>query len=140
MPPISRTAAVLAAVLLPAAAIAQPVGFPSMTPKGSIVGPEKFPEQGGPALYKAVCQGCHQPDAMGAAGAGKYPALAKNPKLGAAGYPVIMVLNGHGAMPSFRTMLDDRQIADVVTYVRTNFGNSYAAPVTPAQVKAARGG
>ena len=37
-----------------------------------------FPQQGGEAIYKGVCQGCHMPDAKGAVGAGMYPALAKN--------------------------------------------------------------
>jgi mono/diheme cytochrome c family protein len=134
MHPMFKTAAALAAVaLLPVAAGAQ-----SMPPKGKITGPSKAPEQGGPAIYKAICQGCHMPDAMGATGAGTYPALARNPKLGQAAYPIVMVLNGHGAMPTFKEMLDDQQIADVVTYVRTSFGNSYPAPVTLAQVQALR--
>ena len=36
-----------------------------------------FPFDGGEAIYKGVCQGCHMPDAKGAVGAGAYPALAK---------------------------------------------------------------
>jgi len=136
MNPLSTAAATLAALaLLPAAAGAQ-----DPTPKGKIVGQSKFPEQGGAAIYKAICQGCHMPDAMGATGAATYPALAKNPKLGAAGYPILMVLRGKGAMPTFEAALDDQQIADVVAYIRTSFGNAYPATVTPAQVKALRGG
>ena len=136
MTPMSKAAAVLAALaVLPAAALAQ-----DLPPKGQIVGQTKFPEQGGPAIYKAICQGCHMPDAMGASGAATYPALAKNPKLGAAGYPILMVLNGKGAMPTFKAALDDQQVADVVSYIRASFGNAYAVKVTPAQVKALRGG
>jgi mono/diheme cytochrome c family protein len=37
-------------------------------------------------------------------------------------------------------MLDDDQVAAVVNYVRTHFGNHYADVVTPAQVKAVRSG
>jgi mono/diheme cytochrome c family protein len=34
--------------------------------------------------------------------------------------------------------LDDQQIADVVNYVRTHFGNKYRDKVKPADVKALR--
>jgi mono/diheme cytochrome c family protein len=132
-PTIKAAALMTVMAFAPAAASAQ-----SMPPKGQIIGQETFPEQGGPALYKAICQGCHMPDGMGASGAGKYPALAKNPKLAAAGYPILRVLKGQGAMPPFMSNLNDQQVADVVTYVRTNFGNAYPAPVTAAQVKALR--
>lgn len=98
-----------------------------------------FPEQGGEAIYKGVCQACHMPDAKGGVGAGMYPALAKDPKLAVAGYPVSVVVNGQKAMPAFLgTKLSDQQIADVVNYVRTHFGNDYKDKVTPADVKAAR--
>ena len=97
-----------------------------------------FTEQGGEALYKGICQGCHMPNAQGATGAGAYPALAKNPKLEVAGYPISVVVNGQKAMPSFGSMLSDQQIADVINYVRTHFGNNYKDAVKPADVKAAR--
>jgi mono/diheme cytochrome c family protein len=97
-----------------------------------------FPEQGGEALYKNICQGCHTPNAQGAVGAGMYPALAKNPKLEVAGYPIAVVVNGQKAMPAFGTMLTDQQIADVINYVRTHFGNNYKDKVAPADIKAAR--
>jgi mono/diheme cytochrome c family protein len=97
-----------------------------------------FTEQGGEAIYKNVCQGCHMPDAKGAVGAGMYPALAKDPKLEVAGYPVAVVVNGQKAMPAFGGMMSDQQIADVINYVRTHFGNDYKDKVTPADVKSAR--
>ena len=97
-----------------------------------------FTEQGGEAIFKNVCQGCHMPDAKGAVGAGMYPALAKNPKLEVAGYPVSVVVNGQKAMPAFGGMFSDQQVADVVNYVRTHFGNNYKDKVTPADVKTAR--
>jgi mono/diheme cytochrome c family protein len=97
-----------------------------------------FTEQGGEAIFKNVCQGCHMPDAKGAVGAGMYPALAKNPKLEVSGYPVSVVVNGQKAMPAFGGMFSDQQIADVVNYIRTHFGNSYKDKVTPADVKSAR--
>lgn len=94
--------------------------------------------QGGEALYREVCQACHMPDAKGAAGAGAYPSLAANPKLAAKTYPVLVVVNGLRAMPSFGSLLSDRQIADVVNYTRSHFGNRYTDAVTPDEVQALR--
>ncbi|MBN9544272.1 MAG: cytochrome c [Alphaproteobacteria bacterium] len=99
-------------------------------------GPYDF--KGGQAIYTNVCQGCHMPDAKGAVGAGMYPALAKNAKLEVPGYPVAVITHGQKAMPSFGTLLNDQQVADVVNYIRTNFGNSYKDKVKPEDVKAQR--
>jgi mono/diheme cytochrome c family protein len=41
-------------------------------------------------------------------------------------------------MPAFGPLLSDQQIADVVNYVRGNFGNKYKDKVTQADVKAQR--
>jgi mono/diheme cytochrome c family protein len=98
----------------------------------------KFPQQTGEDLFQNICQGCHMPDAKGAIGAGAYPALASNPRLAAAIYPVTVVLNGQRAMPSFGESLDDAQVAAVINYVRTHFGNHYKDAITPAMVKAQR--
>lgn len=97
-----------------------------------------FDQRDGEAIYKAVCQGCHMPDARGASGAGNYPALAQNPRLAAKTYPALLVVNGYKAMPPFGHALDDAQVAAVVNYVRTHFGNTYADALTPAEVKAVR--
>jgi mono/diheme cytochrome c family protein len=97
-----------------------------------------FDEKDGESLYRNICQGCHMPDGQGASGAGRYPALAGNPRLAAKAYPVFMVTHGQRAMPGFGEQLDDAQIAEVVNYVRTHLGNGYTDAVTPAEVKAAR--
>ena len=78
------------------------------------------------------------PDGHGGTGAGTYPALVKNSKLAEQGYPVSVVVHGQKAMPPFGNSLDDQQIADVVNYLRTHFGNDYRDNVTSAAVKAAR--
>jgi cytochrome c5 len=65
------------------------------------------------AIYRTVCHGCHMAEAQGAVGAGAYPALADDPKLAAAGYPVLV--NGSKGMPAFGALLDDEQVAAVVT-------------------------
>ena len=98
----------------------------------------RFTEQGGEALYTHVCQACHMAGGKGATGAGTYPALAANPKLEAVGYSVAVIVHGHNGMPALGSMMTDAQVADVVNYVRTHFGNSYTDAVTPADVAAAR--
>ncbi len=97
-----------------------------------------FTMQGGEAVYRDVCQGCHMADAQGATGAGIYPALASNPKLASAGYVLTMVMNGHKGMPPFRGHFTDQQIADVVNYVRSHFDNHYRGTVTTAEVQSLR--
>ena len=91
----------------------------------------------GAAVYENVCQACHMANAKGAVGAGRITALAANPNLKYPDYPIAVVTGGKGAMPWFRGQLTDQQIADVITYVRTHYGNHYPAPVTAAQVVAA---
>jgi mono/diheme cytochrome c family protein len=100
--------------------------------------PVRFMPQSGEALYADICQGCHMPGGVGAVGAGAYPALAKNPKLASAGYPVFLVINGRKGMPPFGKLLTDQQIAAVVNYVRTHFGNDFPDEVTAADARASR--
>lgn len=94
-----------------------------------------LPPVTGEQVYQQVCQACHMADAKGGTGAATIPALAKNPKLAEPGYPIGMILQGRGAMPPLTDLLNPAQIAAVVTYVRTHFGNSYKKPVTEADVK-----
>ena len=95
-----------------------------------------FTQQTGEDIYKGICQGCHMPDAKGAQGAGMYPALAGNKKLAAKAYPALVIVRGQKAMPSFNGLLSDTQIANVVNYIRSNFGNSYPDAITADEVKA----
>jgi mono/diheme cytochrome c family protein len=98
----------------------------------------RFTEKSGEALYNATCAGCHMPDGKGAQGAGHYPALADNPAVGAAPYVIVNVLHGRKGMPSFGDAMDDDQVAAVVNYTRTHFGNRFAESVTPSQVGSLR--
>lgn len=100
--------------------------------------PFRFTEATGAAVYAGVCAGCHQPGGGGAVGAAAYPSLIGNPRLAAAGYPIGLVLHGHGGMPAFGALLTDAQIAAVVAYIRTAFGNAYADAPSPADVAALR--
>jgi mono/diheme cytochrome c family protein len=104
--------------------------------EADFIAQKDIPHATGAQIFTHICQACHMPDGKGAVGAGHYPALAGNPKLASAAYPVVMVVNGRGAMPAFGGGLSDAQIADVVNYVRTHFGNAYtdtlkAEDVTP---------
>lgn len=122
------TTAILAGLLVSASAFAEDA--PMLSTSG------KFDQPGGEALFNQVCQGCHMAEGQGSHGAGAYPALAANPKLGAKVYPVYMVTSGQGGMPGFKKYMDDQQIASVVNYVRTHFGNHYADTVTVEDVQA----
>ena len=128
---LKRAAVALIALLLsPCAALAQSAAHFSPF--------FRFSEQSGEQLFANVCQGCHMPDAGGASGAGAYPSLAANKNLEAGGYPVYVVVNGQRAMPPFGAMMNDDQIAAVVNYLRTHFGNGYTDAVTAEDVKAVR--
>ncbi len=98
----------------------------------------RFVEQSGEELFANICQGCHMPDGKGATGAGTYPSLAGNGNLEASGYPISIVVNGQRGMPPFGTLMSDDQVASVVNYVRTHFGNRYQDAVTSEDVRAVR--
>ena len=98
----------------------------------------RFTEQTGEDLFASACQGCHMPDGQGAAGAGTYPSLSKDSHLEAPGYPVHVVVRGQKAMPPVGAMMSDDQVAAVVNYLRTHFGNDYKDTVTAEDVKVVR--
>ena len=83
--------------------------------------PYRFTEQGGEAIYRSVCAGCHMPDGRGAHGAGTYPSLVDDPRLAVSSYPLGVVLHGRSAMPPFGHSLTNEQVAAVVSYIRTHF-------------------
>jgi mono/diheme cytochrome c family protein len=100
--------------------------------------PSRFMPQSGEALYVDICQGCHMPGGVGAVGAGAYPALAGNTKLATTGYPLFLVIHGRKGMPPFGKLLTDQQVAAVVNYIRTHFGNDFPDAVSAADARAAR--
>lgn len=124
-------------VTLGGAALAAPATAPSPSGAGDspgsigIIAPNP---KTGQEVYEVICQSCHMADGKGGAGAGAIPGVANNPRLASAGYPILLVLRGRGAMPWFYDSLSPEQIAGVVGYIRTHFGNSYSAPVTAADV------
>lgn len=133
---VSLSLAALGAITVGAAAqtaSSQAVAVPGDV-DGSFLSGSKFSETSGAGMYQRVCAGCHMPDGKGAVGAGFYPALARNDKLAAPAYPVYVLFNGLNGMPPVGDMMTDQQVADVVNYVRTNFGNKYKNRVKPADV------
>ena len=101
------------------------------------VGP-RFQESSGESIYRATCQGCHMAQGQGAKGGGAYPALASNPRLASPEYALYVVLNGQKGMPAFGKMMSDEQIAAVVGYARTHFGNQYPDAIPAESVRKLR--
>jgi mono/diheme cytochrome c family protein len=99
---------------------------------------------GGAETYSHICQGCHMSEGQGAVGAGHYPKLAGNPALVSWQYVALTVLNGKNGMPGFglpadqfifgAVSLSDAQVAGVVNYVRSHFGNQWKGTITADQV------
>lgn len=132
------TAALMASLTLPAAA--QEAGEVDMVDRaGWFDDPARLTQSGGQQVYDAICAACHMPDGEGAVGAGAYPALAGNENLQTPDYAIYLILQGQKAMPPLGGVLDDTQVADVVNYIRTSFGNDYAEdPATADRVAEAR--
>ena len=98
----------------------------------------------GKKVYSATCAACHQPTGQGTSGT--YPPLAGSEIVtGDEGKVIRVVLHGltgevevqgetfNGAMPAWGPTLKDADIAAVLTYVRSAWGNN-AAPVSAAAV------
>lgn len=101
----------------------------------------------GQRVYKNVCLTCHQADGGGVQNLNP-PLIKTEYVLGDKKRLIGIVLNGlkgdididgqnyHNVMPSL-AYLTDLNIADVLTYVRNNFGNK-ASAVQPSEVHAER--
>lgn len=86
----------------------------------------------GSAIFSQHCSACH--GARGGGGAG--PALDGG-RLDDNRRVIRQVLNGGSHMPGFRSVLDDEQIAAVVTYIRKSWSNDFPS-VTPEEVMSFR--
>ncbi len=104
---------------------------------------EKPDQSSGDQLYIKYCLTCHQPDGNGVRG--MYPPLAGNQKItGPTSDLITIVLFGlegpievngreyNQVMPA-QGYLEDKQIADVLTYIRRSWGNK-ATPVKSQEV------
>lgn len=103
----------------------------------------------GKAIYSRICAACHLGSGKGSPGA-NIPALAGSAiAQGDATLPIKIVLHGlrgeivrngvtiNGQMAAWKDALSDQEIADVLTYVRSSFGNTGTA-VTADEVAAIR--
>jgi mono/diheme cytochrome c family protein len=86
----------------------------------------------GKTLFAKNCAACHQATGKGIPGA--FPALAGNGFVqGTPGDVATVLLKGRGGMPDFSGSLNDAEIAQVLSYVRSSWGNS-AAPLSEQEV------
>jgi mono/diheme cytochrome c family protein len=103
----------------------------------------------GSLLYLDNCAACHRPDGLGYERV--FPRLAGNPVVMApeAISLATIVLEGSRTprtsatpaqftMPSFAWRLNDQEVADVVNFIRSSWGN-HGAPITPEDVAKLRG-
>jgi cytochrome c oxidase subunit II len=94
------------------------------------------PAVDGQKVYAAQCMACHQ--ASGAGMPPSFPSLVGSKVAnGPADEHIRQTLKGRNLMPPF-AHLSDADIAAVLTYERTSWGNT-GGPVTAEQVKAQRG-
>lgn len=90
-------------------------------------------------IYEAHCADCHGDDGGGSVES-EYPALAGNPQVVAADPRNLVTILRHGGfspatsrqprpagMPPFATLLDPREMASVLDYIRNSWGNSAPA-------------
>jgi len=102
----------------------------------------------GAEIFAATCSPCHRPQGEGIPGV--FPALRGDSVVNGPDEHLIRVVLGGlnqpleihgqrylGLMPSFAGRLDDATLAEVLTYIRSAWGNS-APPVTPQRVAALR--
>jgi mono/diheme cytochrome c family protein len=110
--------------------------------------PAQTPVQRGKAIYEQTCLPCHQADAGGVPGMN--PPLRKSPYVQGAPTRLIgIILQGlndgveidgdtySNPMPPFGAVLKDEDIADVLSYLRSHFGNK-AGPISKPQVSRIR--
>jgi len=101
--------------------------------------------QTGKELYTTYCSACHAPDGKGANN-GAFPPLAESPWLhGKPDRAIQITLHGltgevdvldktyNLQMPPQGAMLNDKQLASILTYARSSWGNKETV-VTPTQV------
>jgi len=95
-------------------------------------------KQRGEKVYLANCAVCHQ--ASGKGSPGTFPALDGDPVVnGPRAAQINVVLNGKNAMPAWKGVLNDTEIAAVITYTRNSWSNKAQENIVqPAEVVASR--
>jgi cytochrome c oxidase subunit 2 len=92
----------------------------------------------GEKIYAANCVACHQVNGKGVPGA--FPALDGSAVVnGPRAEQINVLLNGRNAMPAWKSVLSDTDIAAVITYTRNSWSNKPQENIVqPAEVVAAR--
>jgi mono/diheme cytochrome c family protein len=113
---------------------------PGETPVAALTSAEHAQFAAGREVYANVCQACHQPDGRGQDRVAA--SLIDSPlALAPSEIPIRILLNGKegttGLMPPIGATLSDEQIANVLTYIRRDWGHT-ATPVSSADVKKVR--
>ena len=92
----------------------------------------------GEKVYAANCVACHQATGKGVPGA--FAALDGSPVVnGPKGPNIDILLNGKNAMPAWKSVLSETDIAAVITYTRNTWSNKASENIVqPAEVVAAR--
>ncbi len=95
-------------------------------------------KQRGEKVYSANCAACHQANGKGLPGA--FPALDGSAiVVGPKAEQVKILLNGKNAMPAWKGVLSDTEIAAVITYTRNNWSNKAQENIVqPAEVRSSR--
>jgi mono/diheme cytochrome c family protein len=123
------------------------IDTPAQADSAGIFDPATLSTTDGRQIFERICQGCHMQNGLGAVGAGHYPALANNRTLASRQYTALTILMGRRNMPAFgakhavgfggpAVTLSEDQMAAVINYVRTHFGNRYKDSITAAEVAA----
>jgi ubiquinol-cytochrome c reductase cytochrome b subunit len=133
-PPESTVLSQAAAATLPSG------GAPGAAPPGA-----STVNSNGAKVFAANCSTCH--GAQGQGLPGSFPPLANNPVVTGDPKKVIgivlgglhtpITVNGQtysGQMPPWKGTLSNKDIADVITYIRASLGGNHASPVTEASV------
>jgi mono/diheme cytochrome c family protein len=116
-------------------------------PRASEPADEEYQDRGR-KVYDRVCLVCHQSDGSGVPM--MYPPIIESEYIsGNTDSLILLILEGmsgpvvikgeeyNSIMPPYKDILDDQEIADLINYLRTSFGNS-GEMIKPGQVAAIR--
>jgi mono/diheme cytochrome c family protein len=130
------------------AAFGRAKGAAGASGAGAETATTRTPAELGKLVYAQNCQQCHQANGMGIAG--QFPPLVGSEWVTGSEKRLAMILlkglqgpftvNGqsyNGAMPAWEKTLTDKKISQVLTYIRSEWGNA-AGEILPEQMASAR--